>query len=99
MTKRRCTSPRLQPTPAEWDLIRSRLIALECVVTALMSDASQAQVQQVRSLVSHLSHHEGSAPHPLTARALKQIDHLLLDVHRSPSSGHAEQGLLFSIPA
>ena len=91
MTKRRSTSPHIQPTPAEWDLIRSRLIALECVVTALMSDASQAQVQQVRSLVSHLSHHVGATPHPLTARALKQIDHLLPDVHRSANSHRTDQ--------
>jgi hypothetical protein len=60
-----------------------------------MSGASQAQVEQVRLLASHLSHHVGSSRHPLTARALKQIDQMLLDAPRSPSGGNAEHGLLF----
>jgi hypothetical protein len=80
--KRRTVHGHQQPTRAEWDLLRSRLIALECVVMAVLADASPAQLAHAQTLAAQYAQRGGFARHPLTARAVDQVDHMLLQARQ-----------------
>jgi len=60
-------------TNAELVQLRIRVIALENIVIALLSKASDEQLRLVAELAAHISPRPGFTPHPLTTRASTQM--------------------------
>jgi hypothetical protein len=73
--------PEPSSTPAltntELVQLRIRVIALENLVTALLSGATDKQHALVRSMAAQISPRPGMTPHPLTTRAASQMNDLV----------------------
>jgi hypothetical protein len=55
--------------------LQSRVIALENLVTALMADATDGQLERVRALAADIQPRAGHTPHPLTLQAAALMVH------------------------
>ena len=74
-------------TPERWDApalsntdlvqLRIRVIALENVMIALLSQAPEAQLQTVRDMAASILPRSGHTQHPLTIHAAMQMTHLI----------------------
>lgn len=64
-------------SPAEWNQLRVRTIALETIVVALLVDASEQQVCRVRQMAHYISPRSGVTPHPVTLQAAAQMTDLV----------------------
>ena len=63
-------------TNTELVQLRIRVIALENLVTALLSGAPDRQHDLVRSMAAQISPRDGMTPHPLTTKAASQMNDL-----------------------
>lgn len=59
----------IQPTNAELALIRTRMIALENLVIALLVEAPDRQLKVAREMADYISPRPGYTHHPLTTHA------------------------------
>lgn len=64
-------------TNAELVQLRIRMIALEGLVTALLVDATDQQLDRVREMAAFISPRPGFTQHALTIRAATQMVHLV----------------------
>jgi len=64
-------------TNTELVQLRVRVIALENLVTALLSGAQQRQHDLVRSMAAQISPRTGMTPHPLTTQAASHMNELV----------------------
>ena len=64
-------------TNTELVQLRIRVIALENLVTALLSGAPDRQHDLVRSMAAQISPRDGMTPHPLTTKAASQMNDLV----------------------
>ena len=64
-------------TNSELVQLRVRVIALENLVIALLADAGERQIDQVREMASYISPRPGSTQHPLTLHAADQMIQLV----------------------
>lgn len=64
-------------TNSELVHLRVRVIALENLVIALLAEASERQLGQVREMASYISPRPGCTPHPLTLHAAHQMIQLV----------------------
>jgi hypothetical protein len=64
-------------TNTELVQLRIRVIALENIVMALLSDAPEHQHDRVRSMAAQISPRPGMTPHPLTTQAASQMIELV----------------------
>lgn len=64
-------------TNAELVQLRIRVIALENVITALLTGASERQLDLVREMAATISPRPGFTQHPLTVQAARQMNHLV----------------------
>lgn len=62
---------------AELVQLQVRVIALENLVIALLSQASPQQLELVREMAAYISPRSGFTPHPLTIHAAAQMVHLV----------------------
>jgi hypothetical protein len=62
---------------AELVQLQVRMIALENLVIALLSQASPQQLDLVREMATYISPRPGFTPHPLTIHAAAQMLHLV----------------------
>lgn len=60
-------------TNTELVQLRIRVIALENIVMALLSDAPEPQHDRVRSMATQISPRPGMTPHPLTTQAASHM--------------------------
>lgn len=74
---------------AELSQLHVRIVALEGLVTALLADASDRQLDLVRKMAAYITPRPGSTRHPLTIRAAMQMIDLL---ERSGRSGNESPG-------
>lgn len=81
--KRSATSTRInlaEPPPvtsAEWDHLRFRVVALENLLIALMSDGSSPRLDRMREMARHVAPRRGCTEHPVSQFAAAQIVHLV----------------------
>jgi hypothetical protein len=64
-------------TNTELVQLRVRVIALENLVTGLLSGAPERQHAIVRAMASQISPRPGMTPHPLTTQAASQMNELV----------------------
>ena len=64
-------------TSAEWIELRTRLIALENLVIALLATASEKQLKLAMEMAAHISPRPGFTPHPLTIHAANHMTDLV----------------------
>lgn len=64
-------------TNTELVQLRVRVIALENLVTALLSGATAHQDDLIRSMAAQISPRAGMTPHPLTIQAASQMNELV----------------------
>ena len=64
-------------TNTELVQLRVRVIALENLVTALLSGATAHQHDLIRSMAAQISPRAGMTPHPLTIQAASQMNDLV----------------------
>jgi len=64
-------------TNTELVQLRVRVIALENLVTALLSGAPERQHDLVRSMATQISPRPGMTPHPLTTQAASHMNELV----------------------
>ena len=64
-------------TNSELSQLHIRVIALEGLVTALLAEASDRQINLVREMAAHISPRPGFTQHALTIRAATQMIDLL----------------------
>lgn len=64
-------------TNAELSQLHIRVIALEGLVTALLAEATDRQLELAREMADYISPRPGFTPHPLTIRAATQMIDLL----------------------
>lgn len=57
--------------------LRTRFIALENVLIAVLATASDRQLNLVREMADHISPRSEATQHPLTFRAAEQMIHLV----------------------
>ncbi|MEO8813446.1 MAG: hypothetical protein ABI376_11110 [Caulobacteraceae bacterium] len=69
--------PATSPTPAEWAELRTRVIALENLVIALLATASEAQRDLARKMADFIAPRPGSTPHRLTVHAAHRMSDLV----------------------
>ena len=67
----------IQPTNAELALIRTRMIALENLVIALLVEASDRQLEAAREMAAYISPRPGYTHHPLTTNAAVHMMELI----------------------
>ena len=65
-------------TNAELVQMRIRIIALENLVIALLAGAPAHQIELAREISAYIAPRPGNTPHPLTLRAARQMDHLVM---------------------
>lgn len=72
-------TPSSIPVLANTELVqlRVRVIALENLVTALLSGATAHQHDLIRSMAAQISPRAGMTPHPLTIQAASQMNELV----------------------
>lgn len=71
------TGEPLQLTNNELEQLRTRVIALENLVIALLADKSDRQLDLAREMAAYISPRPGSTQHPLTIHAAAQMIHLV----------------------
>lgn len=64
-------------TNAELKQLQLRVIALENLVTALLAEASDRQLDLAGALAAYITPKQGSTPHHLTIQAARQMKHLI----------------------
>jgi hypothetical protein len=64
-------------TPAEWDQLRLRVIAIENLLITILAEASDRQRELARAMSAYISPRPGFTPHPLTLGAASQMVHLI----------------------
>jgi hypothetical protein len=64
-------------SPNELSHLRARVIALENAVIALLSTASDRQLQLTRDMAAYITPRPGAVSHPLTITAAAQMLHLV----------------------
>ena len=64
-------------TNAELKQLQLRVIALENLVTALLAQASEGQLELASALAAYITPKQGSTPHHLTIHAARQMKHLI----------------------
>ena len=64
-------------TNTELVQLRVRVIALENLVTALLSSAAAHQHDLIRAMAAQISPRPGMTPHPLTIQAASQMNELV----------------------
>ena len=64
-------------TNTELVQLRVRVIALENLVTALLSGSSASQHERVRAMAAQISPRAGMTPHPLTIKAAAHMNDLV----------------------
>lgn len=72
---------------AELGALHIRVIALEGLVTALLADASDDQIERARQMARYIAPREGHTPHPLTIHA---ADHMMDLIGRSARFGSGQ---------
>lgn len=77
-------------TNAELVQLQVRVIALENLVIALLSQATPGQLELIREMASYISPRPGFTPHPLTIHAAAQMVHLAERASRLQDSPPAE---------
>jgi len=70
-------------TNAELSQLHIRVIALEGLMTALLTEASDRQLERAREMAVYISPRPGFTPHPLTIRAATQMIDLIERANRS----------------
>ncbi len=70
-------APPAPPTPAEWAELRTRVIALENLVIALLATASEAQRRKAREMADFISPRPGFTNHRLTSHAAHRMTDLI----------------------
>ena len=75
--ERLSSSPPSVPTAAEWAEMRTRVIALETLVVALLATASEAQRALARDMADMITPRPGATPHHLTAHAAHRMSDLI----------------------
>jgi len=65
------------PTAAEWAEMRTRVIALETLVVALLATASEAQRALAREMADMITPRPGATPHHLTVHAAHRMSDLI----------------------
>lgn len=73
------TPPQSIPELTNTELVqlRVRVIALENLVTALLSSATAHQHDLIRAMAAQISPRPGMTPHPLTIQAASQMNELV----------------------
>jgi hypothetical protein len=61
----------------ELDRLRSRVIALENLVIAMLAQSTDPQLDSVREMATYISPRPGTKLHPLTVRAAAQMIRLV----------------------
>lgn len=72
---------------AELGALHIRVIALEGLITALLADASDDQIERARQMARYIAPREGHTPHPLTIHA---ADHMMDLIGRSARFGSGQ---------
>lgn len=70
-------------TNAELSQLHIRVIALEGLMTALLAEASDRQLEMAREMAAYISPRPGFTHHPLTIRAATQMIDLIERANRS----------------
>ena len=77
MNETRGPSEVLPLTKTEWEQLRIRVIALENLVIALLTESSAGQRGLARELAAYIAPRPGVTPHPLTIHAAAHIVQLV----------------------
>lgn len=64
-------------TSQEWEHLRFRVVALESLVIALLSDHSASRLDRAREMARHVAPRAGCSEHPVSLFAASQIIHLV----------------------
>jgi hypothetical protein len=83
-------SPTASPTPAEWAEMRTRVIALENLVIALLATASEAQRRLAREMADFITPRPGFTNHRLTRHAAHRMSDLISRAERFEEQGERE---------
>jgi hypothetical protein len=78
------------PTPAEWAEMRTRVIALENLVIALLAAASEAQRRLAREMAEFITPRPGFTNHRLTSHAAHRMTDLISRAERFDEQGERE---------
>ncbi len=70
-------APMAAPSPTEWAEMHTRVIALESLVIALLSTASEAQRMAAREMAGLITPRPGATPHRLTVHAAHRMIDLI----------------------
>ena len=65
------------PGSAEFEQMKSRVIALENLATVLLAQSSERQLGVVREMADHIAANPGVTPFPVTARVAAKMRRLL----------------------
>ena len=85
-------SPGSAPSPkaAEWAEMRTRVIALENLVIALLATASEAQRRLAREMADYITPRPGFTNHRLTVHAAHRMTDLIGRAERFDDQGERE---------
>ncbi len=83
-------APAPPPSPAEWAEMRTRVIALENLVIALLATASQAQRRLAREMADYIAPRPGFTNHRLTVHAAHRMTDLIGRAERFDEQGERE---------
>ena len=83
-------SPGSPPTPGEWAEMRTRVIALENLVIALLATASPAQRRLAREMADYITPRPGFTNHRLTSHAAHRMTDLIGRAERFDEQGERE---------
>ena len=64
-------------TPAEWDQLRLRVIAIENLLITILAEAPDRQRELARAMAAYISPRPGFTRHHLTLGAASQMVHLI----------------------
>ncbi len=78
------------PTRAEWAEMRTRVIALENLVIALLATASEAQRRLAREMADFITPRPGFTNHRLTSHAAHRMSDLISRAERFDEQGERE---------
>jgi len=70
------------PSAADWAEMRTRVIALENLVIALLATASDEQRDLARKMADYIAPRPGATPHRLTVHAAHRMSDLLVRAER-----------------
>ena len=83
-------APGPPPSPAEWAEMRTRVIALENLIIALLATASQAQRRLAREMADYITPRPGFTNHRLTVHAAHRMTDLIGRAERFDDQGERE---------